>query len=289
LVRAGLDPGIGIFHSDQPARPSLTYDAMEAIRPIIDLWLYFWVRSEGSFAKRDFEEADDGGIRITRPLNSHLAMTAALWRAPADNIAAWLAARLRGERPRLRVHNEMLASGSPLEYEAKRHALRWRIGGVIEAPLPKICAECGRALTSRRRKFCSAECGLSFHGDSPPRIAALAAARAVGADPTQSESAMRGRSERAIHHAAAVREWQSREGWSRQSDRELRRWYLASVKPALALCRLMDITRAMSWSRGYAWSVRQGRFVPHPRHYERLAQLAGVEKIRNAVKNRMTV
>jgi hypothetical protein len=232
-------------------------------------------------AKRDFFEQHDGSIRITHPLLSHLAMTAALWRSPADDVAAWVAAKLRGEKARLRVRAtlpKVTAHSDLLGNEAKRHALRWRMGGILEAPIPKACVECGRALTSRRRKFCSSECGLSFHGGSPPRIATLAAARAAGADPSQSESASRRRSESAVHQASAVREWQSREGWSEQSDRELRRWYLASVKPALARCRLIDIARAMGWSRSYASSARQGRVVPHPRHHGRLAELAGVPK-----------
>jgi hypothetical protein len=206
---------------------------LKVVRPIVDLWLFFWIK-ETCFAKRDFFEQHDGSIRITHPLISHLTMTASLWRSPADDVAAWVAAKLRGEKARLRLRATLpkVASHSDLlGGEAKRHALRWRIGGILEAPIPKTCFECGRALTSWRRKFCSSECGLSFHGGSPPRIAALAAARAAGADPSQSEAASRRRSESAVHQAAAVSEWQCREGWSEQSDRELRRWYLCRAWP----------------------------------------------------------
>jgi CRISPR-associated endonuclease Cas1 len=36
LTGAGLDPGIGIFHTDTARRASLTYDAIEAVRPCVD-------------------------------------------------------------------------------------------------------------------------------------------------------------------------------------------------------------------------------------------------------------
>jgi CRISPR-associated protein Cas1 len=77
LASVGLDPGMGLLHTDKPSRASLAYDAMEAARPIVDLWFFNWLK-DATFAKRDFYEEGNGTVRITRPLNSHLAMTAAL-------------------------------------------------------------------------------------------------------------------------------------------------------------------------------------------------------------------
>src|SRR5689334_12140411 len=95
---------------------------------------------------RDFHTVIDGSVRLRQPLVSHLAMTASLWRVPADDAAAWIATRLRGEKARLKVGKALpniSTHGHQLQSEVKRHALRWRIGGIIEVPIPKICAECG--------------------------------------------------------------------------------------------------------------------------------------------------
>ena len=102
LTGAGLDPGLGIFHTDALRRASLTYDAMEAVRPSVDGWLAAWL-ADARFSKRDFYEESDGTIRITRPLTSHLAMTAPIWRPAAQAVAGWLAGALTGglsEKPR---------------------------------------------------------------------------------------------------------------------------------------------------------------------------------------------
>jgi CRISPR-associated protein Cas1 len=96
LTGAGLDPGIGIFHTDTARRASLTYDAMEAVRPSVDSWLAAWL-AEARFSKRDFYEESDGTIRITRPLTSHLAMTAPIWRPAAQAVAGWLARAFMGD------------------------------------------------------------------------------------------------------------------------------------------------------------------------------------------------
>ena len=79
LTGVGLDAGLGIFHTDAARRASLTFDAMEAVRPRVDSWLAALL-ADASFSKRDFYEEFDGTIPITRPLTSHLSMTAPIWR-----------------------------------------------------------------------------------------------------------------------------------------------------------------------------------------------------------------
>ena len=90
LLAAGLDPGIGIFHSDIDRRSSLTLDAIEAARPYVDDWLFAYLASS-AFANRDFTEVSDGEVRLTHPLTSHLAHSGALWQNACEPIARWLA------------------------------------------------------------------------------------------------------------------------------------------------------------------------------------------------------
>jgi CRISPR-associated endonuclease Cas1 len=90
LLATGLDPGIGMFHADLDRRPSLTLDAIEAVRPHVDYWLLAYLASS-AFANRDLAELSDGEVRLTHPLSSQLAHTAALWRKVCEPVADWLA------------------------------------------------------------------------------------------------------------------------------------------------------------------------------------------------------
>jgi CRISPR-associated protein Cas1 len=151
LTGVGLDAGLGIFHTDAARRASLTYDAMEAVRPRVDGWLAAWF-AEARFSKRDFYEEPDGTIRITRPLTSHLAMTAVVWRPAAQGVAGWLAQALTEGLPEKRLPH------TPLPVlPAPRRA--WQR---IQLPMPKTCIECGSALAPKQRKFCSDGCSVSF-------------------------------------------------------------------------------------------------------------------------------
>jgi CRISPR-associated protein Cas1 len=168
LTGAGLDPGLGIFHTDTARRASLTYDAIEAVRPCVDGWLAAWF-AEARFSKRDFYEESDGTIRITRPLTSHLAMTAPLWRPAAQAVAGWLArAFIGGPNEQRRLHPPLPALPAP-----KR---AWH---GMQPPVPKACFECGKALSTTRRKFCSDECSVSFRV-ATTTVAELAALPAPG-------------------------------------------------------------------------------------------------------------
>jgi CRISPR-associated endonuclease Cas1 len=151
LTGAGLDSGLGVFHTDEARRASLTYDAMEAVRPCVDGWLAAWL-AEARFSRRDFYEEGDGTIRITRPLTSHLAMTAPIWRPAAQAVAGWLARAFTGSvGGECRLHSLLPALPAP------RRA--WQ---GMQPPVPKTCIECGRELTTRQRNFCSNACTVSF-------------------------------------------------------------------------------------------------------------------------------
>jgi CRISPR-associated protein Cas1 len=163
LTGAGLDPGLGIFHTDTARRASLTYDAMEAVRPCVDSWLAAWL-TEARFSKRDFYEEPNGTIRITRPLTSHLAMTAPIWRPAAQAVAGWLARAFAGG-----VGEESQLCAPLPSLPASRRA--WQ---GMQPPMPKNCIECGRALSTKQRKFCSDVCSVSSRvppGPPPDRRA----------------------------------------------------------------------------------------------------------------------
>jgi hypothetical protein len=175
MQAAGLDPELGVLHADaNDSRASAAYDLLEPLRPIVTRWLIAWLR-EASFAKRDFIEGLQGEVRLMRPLPSHLSMTAVLWRAPAAAIVEWFVRRLAGKRAKLRLR-------ASAEAGRGRYAARWRPGRAIARTIPPLCANCGRALSGRKRKFCSNECIVEYYGErgikTGPAVIASAIARA---------------------------------------------------------------------------------------------------------------
>lgn len=170
LHAAGLDPALGIMHADKDDRASLAYDLIEPARPILDQWFCHWLQS-ATFSKRDFMEHGRGNIRIIRPLSSHLAMTAALWRGIAEQLAQWFYQCLEtGKVVPLRL------PAVDIETDARRRAVQWALGNAVQRPIPRTCRECGKALSDRRRKFCSADCRNVYYDGKPsaPGLAAIA-------------------------------------------------------------------------------------------------------------------
>jgi CRISPR-associated protein Cas1 len=292
LIAAGLDSGIGIFHTDRDRRPSLAYDVMEVARPYVDAWLAQWL-ADARFSKRDFHEETDGAIRLTRPLTSHLAMSAPIWRTPASMVAHWLPQALSagegpgGARQSLGATNDHRRLAPPLPaFPAPRRA--WR---GLQLPILKTCHECGKGLASHQRKFCSPDCAMSFHlasnhaSMSAAGFTVIAAAGGTGGDRRNEGEAITSMAERNRRHLAERRAWDAQhspgEGlWNarRKADPtqdRLRRWYVAELAPRVATLRTSVLVQATGLSIRYAIMIRQG-YVPHPRHFPALAKLAGV-------------
>lgn len=63
LIRAGIDPFIGIFHRDEHQRPVLVYDVMERFRPWADFVVTSLCRQEVIFV--EFFEVEAGGFWLS--------------------------------------------------------------------------------------------------------------------------------------------------------------------------------------------------------------------------------
>jgi CRISPR-associated endonuclease Cas1 len=183
LLAVGLDPAIGMFHADIDGRSSLALDAIEAVRPHVDHWLLAYLASS-AFANRDFTELSDGEVRLSHPLNSHLAHTAALWRKVCWPVADWLArsfshgagagAMLTDDRKTIMqqpLPPKQLERGWKLDPVPPLPAFSGPARGRRPTPLqgalkdnpgPLACWECGKALVGKRHMFCSHECAKVF-------------------------------------------------------------------------------------------------------------------------------
>jgi len=62
------------------------------------------------------------------------------------------------------------------------------------------------------------------------------------------------------------------ESWGQVNEE----FYLQQIQPRLRAIKVREIAQAMRVSKPYAALIRAGRGRPHPRHWEPLAELAGV-------------
>jgi CRISPR-associated endonuclease Cas1 len=298
LLAAGLDPGIGMFHADVDGRSSLAVDAIEGVRPYVDYWLLAYLGAS-VFANRDFTELSDGEVRITHPLNSHLAHTAALWRKACQGVADWLAPSFsRAAGAPLTADDRMIAAlqrlparllkqGQPIPPLApplpaliaplRGHRPPSLRGGLKDEATPRACCECGRALRGRQRKFCSTDCAMAF---------SLATQHLITVAAVQSQDSKQRRAEKARTALAARRAWTAGDTLAidkghlpkaqTASDTALLHWYSTVLLPRLASIRQIDIAHTLAVSRSYSARIKRGR-MPHPRHFVALAELAKIE------------
>jgi CRISPR-associated endonuclease Cas1 len=312
LLAVGLDPGIGMFHSDIDRRASLALDAIEAVRPYVDYWLLAFLAS-AAFANRDFNELPAGEVRLSHPLNSHLACTAALWRKVCEPVADWLAQSFARSA---RSGAVLVANGSPSQHlptlsrdkkgplapptlrlptfrtPGRGHQPVSLQAGLSENPVPRTCYECGKALSSTRRRFCSETCAVAFHlGETAEQAAALSSPSSAVA-PSKISASKHGDADKSRRHLALRRAWIAehaspagftlngeRNTWPKASGAgidKLREWYVVTVSPLLVGRSLAEICDATELSYRSAILIRKGH-VPHPRHYQNLAALVGVE------------
>jgi hypothetical protein len=206
LLAQSLDPGIGMVHADIDGRASLALDAIEAIRPHVEYWLLTYLQAT-AFANRDFHELPDGEVRLSHPLTSHLAHTAALWRKASEPIAEWLARSFQRASSLAPVRAVLAPSVAAMSREkagshspvreiiptlapplptfitaasgrrvAAPSVLKQR-AGVRDEPVPAGCWECGRALPPERRTFCGDDCADNYRramGKRRPVVEAVA-------------------------------------------------------------------------------------------------------------------
>jgi CRISPR-associated endonuclease Cas1 len=301
LLAAGLDPGIGMFHVDIDGRSSLALDAIEAVRPWVDYWLLAYLGCS-VFANCDFAELSDGEVRLTHPLNSHLAHTAALWRKACESIASWLAESFRRASglPEMDAYAQPLANitlefpppvdrRSPAK-QASQHGTRLGIPplapplpafnslarghrppalsairqrcGLRDDLVPRMCWECGRALPVPRRAFCSGDCAENYRWAIGTRRPVVAATTRASYD---------------RHREATLAGQRAADKLSASDRAALRQWYEMELQPQLSKMRASEIVRGAAMGRTYAYHVIAATRIPHPRHYPNLATLAGVE------------
>jgi CRISPR-associated endonuclease Cas1 len=266
-LTAGLDPGIGLFHTDALNRDSLVFDVMEPVRPQVDAWLLDVLDSR-VWTWDDFAEIRDGVCRIL-PAQAHvLAETATAWYkavAPYVEHVARTLAQFRPDMPS--GHRALLFSQRSGERYPTRltHAnSRWTESREVPsrrsmpAPGPKAppnaCRNCGATLDHRRRRYC-ADCLKQLREEGTPVSADVETKRRVS---------------QSLRHALR-REWEAAHPGPYDEE-----GYKAAILPRLKTFTIPAISAATGLSLAYSAQIRSGK-IPHPAYWDALAKLVGVE------------
>src|SRR5579863_5171336 len=193
----GLDPGLGVLHSDGKVRDSLACDLMEPVRPKVDAYLLDWITRES--LRRDwFFEQRDGNCRLMATIVVRLSETAPTWGRALAPRAEWVAHTLASgiSKPNRNI-------GPPTRL-TQSHRRDVRDSAPIlpakAAPRPDtLCAGCGVRI-DRGGKHC-ALCTKPISKDNLTQAARAGRVAAQGAE----AQARRSGSQR--RHEAAKRGW----------------------------------------------------------------------------------
>jgi hypothetical protein len=255
----GLDPGLGFLHYDSRTRDSLAADLMEPIRPQVDAYVLDWIMREP--LKRDwFFEQRNGNCRLMGSFAVRLSETAPTWGNAVAPFAEGVARTLWLSSPE---SNRRVAPATRLSQSRKREA-KGALPRPMENPTSQpqsVCRDCGQPITPRQR-YCG-HCALKKAKENMIEVARRGRQRAYTPE---------AQARRAV---ALGRHRNARQGWTAAN---LPTWlnnetYLEKIQPQLAGITCSAIASALGVSVPYAASIRSGRRIPHPRHWERLAGL----------------
>jgi hypothetical protein len=254
VAALGLDPGLGVMHMDMPVRDSLACDVMEPVRPMVDAYLLNWISRET--LRRDwFFEQRDGSCRLMARLAVQLSRTSPNW---GHAVAPW-AELVRGTLWAT-VGKPGKKLSTPLTGDHRRTG---RMGAHVRPVLfppkpPRVCKICG---VPCEKTYC-ASCGAanSLKVFDKGRLAAQ----------TPESRAQRSATQKA--RVLANQDWKP----SKELDWLDRKTYMKRIQPCLAGVTISALQSALGISEPYAIFIREGSRIPHPRHWQTLANLVGV-------------
>ena len=263
IAALGLDPGLGVLHVDRPIRDSLACDIMEPIRPMVDAYLLDWLM--GTPLKREwFFEQRDGTCRLMGSFARTLSETALTWRREVAPLVEWFAQSIWTTVPNASGRR---GPGTRLTRRRWREATGISLSSGKSAPAPQsLCRNCGAAI-SAGKGHCD-QCSVTLARENLAKGARYGRVRALTpeAKAKRSETARRQNEAQQAWDPATLPAW---------LDNEV---YISKVRPLLERFTRPAIAAALSVGIDYAGEVRSGRRIPHPRHWEALAELVGVEQ-----------
>ena len=189
----GLDPGLGVLHTDTTARDSLGCDIMEAIRPQIDRYVLSWILSQPLRREWFFEERN-GNCRLMASLTARLSETAPTWARAVAPVAEWVAQELWTSTRKRSANSDFLPTRLTHRRKAEGRGREFVLS-VAAAPKPeRICRSC--SVPAPHGQLC-AKCGQDLSRNNMVQFAK------IGRIAAQRVDAKRKRSETQLRHKAA--------------------------------------------------------------------------------------
>jgi len=262
----GLDSGLGVLHVDTTSRDSLACDLMEAVRPQIDRYLLTWILSQ-PLRREWFFEQRNGSCRLMASITTRLSETTQTWARAVAPIAEWVAQELWASTRRKAPKSDCMPTRLTQKRKIEARGNEF-IPPLPTAPRPeKVCRNCGADV--RRWGHCW-QCGRELARKS------LIECAKTGRIAAQLPQANEKRTETQREHQAAQRAWclATQPSWLTPE------FYDKQIQPQLDSATISGIASLLRVSDSYAADIRAGRRRPHPRHWEVLAQIAGVEGVR---------
>jgi len=272
LLALGLDPGLGIIHTDKKNRDSLALDLLEPLRPVAEHHVLQLLRTR-HFTTDDFHETAQGSCRLLPPLTYLVAEALPDFAVAVAPLAEGIAHALAQSSPgpvRLRTP---LSRGnySAAQTPGSRSTNRRPQGTTGVLP---TCRTCGTQLYDRRRQLCTACWPATRNAHAQLRTEASHATRATaiteGRDPSQTAEAKAKRRHSLLAAKAAEAAWASSGATCPVTEQHLHE----VVLPALREVSLTEMQRATGLSNSSCSRIRRGLMTPHPRHWEALRTLA---------------
>jgi CRISPR-associated endonuclease Cas1 len=264
LHAVGLDPTVGIFHTDQRKRSSLALDAMEPVRPTVDAYVLALL-TQRTLARDDFTETRQGACRLTPGFAAQFANTTDTWRHHIAPVVEGLAHSLAQTTTRpAEIAAPLTGAQRRAAWHDRSPGRRQRENRVATPVLPNACRDCGTHLPDRRKRYCDhcrAERWAAHSGCGRDNAASvLARLRAEQRDPAHGGRAAEIRGAKNAAHQAAVREWTGE-----HPDPEV---FRTEILPVLRHVSIAELVATTGLSPHYCSLIRLGKKIPHPRHWD---------------------
>jgi CRISPR-associated endonuclease Cas1 len=268
----GMDPGLGIFHTDQRDRDSLALDIMEAARPAVDAYV-LGLLEKRTLSADDFAETRQGACRLTQTAASRLAETTTAWRGQITPHVERVAHILAGSNPSRAAAATPLTRANSIRAQRERGTNPRQRRRAVPS-LPDTCRDCGTQLADPRHRYCPTcreqRWERNAHRGRQNAAQVLAGLRAEQRDPGHGGQAAKSRGSKNAAHQAAVKAW--------DGDRLDPGVFTDEILPGLQRVAIAELVAATGLSEHYSSLIRLGKRVPHPRHWESLANLQTVAR-----------
>lgn len=243
LAAVGLNPELGILHTDVDNRRSMALDLIETIRPDIDRLAFQYFRQQ-VFSKSDFWETEKGSVRLGLEVRKALVHNAFLLESRSREVAIQLRDKF----------SDYQTTGS------RRRAIKT---GDLE--IVGVCEYCGAPL-ARKGRLCDDCLEIQRKGNLS------GGNNAQGY--TWTEAAL-SKVSKTVHA-----NYQERLRWEAQfPEAELpeilqreRQRFIVDILPRLQSVPISQISKKVGISLRYASLVKKGLNVPHPHLYSKFEE-----------------